>query len=209
MASPKTVLIFVNGILNFPGDSKNWNYRATVWTHLNTEARANCVEYFCGPIGRAFGQRKRAEKITELLQAYAGWEIIMVMHSNGNAVGLLALASELIYPHIQELHMVSAACDADFDRNGLNEALEDGRIGSVSVYVNGKDRALRLASCWFGRLLGYGVLGLHGPLKMSPLARAKTKIFTAPPWVDWGHSDCFRPEHFDRTMKNFTAGLES
>lgn len=196
----KSVTIFVNGILTFPGDTRDWNYRAVVWTHLKTESHAQAVEYFCGPIGRAFGQRKRAAKIVELLQAYEGWEITLVGHSNGCAVILAALASTLVYPMIKAIHLVSGACDADFDHNGLNEALEDGRVGSVGVYIGGKDMALRLASHWIGRVLGYGVLGLHGPRNVSDAARPKVGILE---WPTFGHSDCWRPEHFDRTMAKF------
>lgn len=196
----KSVIIFVNGILTFPGDTRDWNYRAVVWAHLKTELHAQAVEYFCGPIGRAFGQRKRAAKIVELLQAYADWDIILVGHSNGCAVILKALASTLVYPHIKAIHLVSGACEADFVRNGLNEAIEDGRVGFVGVYCGGKDLALRLASRWLGRALGYGVLGLHGPRNVSPNARDSVGELT---WPSFGHSDCWLPEHFDRTMKHF------
>ena len=59
---PQRVTIYVNGILTFPGSSNNWNGRAVTWTHLNRDARAEKVEYFCGPIDRAFGQKERAQK---------------------------------------------------------------------------------------------------------------------------------------------------
>lgn len=197
----KQVTIFVNGILTLPGDTRDWNYRAVVWTQLRVDGmRTMAVEYFCGPIGRAFGQKKRAAKITELIQAYAGYEITIVMHSNGAAVGLAALDACLIYPNIVALHFVSAACDADFNRNGLNEAIEDGRVGKVCVYVGGRDLALRLASLRVGRILGYGTLGLHGPKNVSVGAKDSVGVLTVP---DFGHSDWWLPEHFDRTMRHF------
>lgn len=196
----KQIVIFINGILTWPGNNRDWNYRAVVWTQINTEFRTVAVEYFCGPIGRAFGQRKRAAKITQLLQAYAGWEITLVGHSNGCAVILAALAASLVYPNIKAIHLVSGACEADFVRNGLNEAIEDGRVGMVGVYVGKKDMALRLASHWLGRMLGYGVLGLHGPRNVSAEAAGSVVVLE---WPEFGHSDAWRPEHFDRTMRHF------
>lgn len=197
----KQITIFVNGILTWPGDTRDWNYRAVVWTQLRVEGmRTMAVEYFCGPIGRAFGQRKRAAKITELLNAYAGYEITLVGHSNGCAVILAALSASLVYPNIAAIHFVSGACEADFERNGLNEALEDGRVGKVYIYVGGKDRALKLASRLIGRALGYGVLGLHGPKNVTVAAMEKVGVLK---WPSYGHSDCWKPEHFDRTMRHF------
>lgn len=198
----RTVIIFVNGIMNFPGDSHGWNYRAVVWTHLSGSPMEPIpVEYFCGPIGRAFGQKKRAQKICELLEAYAGWNIILVGHSNGCAVILKALGMALVYPRIQAIHLVSGACEADFNRNGLNEAVEGGKVGKVCVYVAGKDMALRVASHWMGRLLGYGVLGLHGMQNVPASLLDRIGQITQ---EDFGHSSWWEAEHFDRSMGHFT-----
>lgn len=201
-ASKIQIVICVNGILKWPWDWSCWNFRTCVWAHKYTEVRALAVEYFCGVFGRAFCQGRRARKITELLQAYGGdeFEITLVGHSNGCAVILAALDASLVWPKVKAIHLVSGACEADFNRNGLNEAIEDGRVGKVFVYVAGKDRALRLAGNWLGRLLGYGVLGLNGPLNVSAEARDSVGTLTAP---EFGHSDWWLPEHFDRTMRHF------
>jgi len=196
----KEVTFFVNGILTFPANSRDWNYRAVVWTQVRRDGHAQAVEYFCGPIGRAFGQKKRAAKIAELLLAYQGWEINLVGHSNGCAVILAALDSLLVYPQIKAIHLVSAACEADFNFNGLNEAIENGKVEKVCVYRGAKDLALRIASGSLGKLLGYGVLGLIGPQNVSESAKDKVGVIT---WSDFGHGTCFEPQHFEKTMRHF------
>lgn len=193
------VIIYVNGILTFPGESGNWNGRAVTWTHLHDDARAEKVEYFCGPIDRAFGQKERAQKLALTIQYYKGWNITLVGHSNGTDVILKAL-DLLRWPRIEAVHLVSGACEADFDKNGLNDALEGNCIGKVCVYVGGKDRALALAHSWAGRILGYGVLGLRGPLSILPAIKDRVGVLT---WPDYGHSDCWADANFTQTMEHF------
>jgi len=198
-APPRTVFIYVNGILTFPGESDNWNGKAVTWTHLRTPHRAEKVEYYVGPVSRALGQKKRAEKLTKTLRYYEGWEIILAGHSNGCDVILDALRAAS-WPRLQALHLVSGACDADFDRNGLNVAMGGGRIGRVSVWVAGKDGALKLANTSIGRLLGYGPdgpLGMMGPLHaLEPVAIVREPAF--------GHSDWWAPENLDESLAIIT-----
>ncbi|MEN8134312.1 MAG: alpha/beta hydrolase [Thermodesulfobacteriota bacterium] len=193
----KTVCIFVNGILTLPGESDNWNGKAVTWTHLNTPFRAEKVEYLVGPISRVLGQKKRARKLIKTLRFYQGWRIILVGHSNGCDVILDALR-KMDWPRIERLHLLSGACEADFDKNGLNEA--GTRIGSICVYVAKRDRALRLADTITGRLLGYGALGKSGPI--NPALPVET---VAEP--KFRHSDWFKAEHFKTTMQKLTGGL--
>lgn len=194
--------IYVNGILNLPGASLNWTGRAVTWTHSRQICMAEKVEYFCGPIGRAFGQRDRSEKFARTLSFYGSeWQKFVCAHSNGADVVLRGLASHQ-WPRIECLHLVSAACEAHFDRNGLNEALLTNRIGHVVIYVAAQDRALRLAKLWPGRWLGYGTLGLHGPLKVNPMVKNQVTTFRMP---SFGHSTWFDDLVFEETMQHLTA----
>lgn len=201
------VFIFINGIMNLPGEALNWNDRAVTWTHVNRSVNAKLlmvaekVEYFCGPIGRAFGQDQRAKKLTRMLGFYLGWDIVLVGHSNGAAVILDALEMAG-WPRIEEVHFVSGACEADFDRNGLNDALSRNRIGKVTVYCGGKDGAMRYARSWFARLLGYGTLGLHGPRNVAASISKAGRVATFL-WRSFGHSTCWNEDHFDATMSYF------
>lgn len=203
----KKLTIYVPGIMNFPNQSAEWNNKATIWSDLNIKPevcrRSHSVEYFCGPVGRAFGQKKRAQKVVEILSAYKDYEVTLVGHSNGAAVILAALDAGIIYPTIRAIHLVSAACEADFEKNGLNDAIEDDKVGVVHVYCGGKDWALRIARHWWARCLGYGTLGLHGAKNVRAINKNSVVEHRDAPWSDYGHSTCFEPARFDRTMRNF------
>jgi len=133
------------------------------------------------------------------------WRIICVGHSNGAAVILDGLR-RAEWPRVAALHLVCAACDADFARNGLNFALSFGHVGRVFVYCGEQDWALRCAHTLPGKLLGYGVLGLTGPQHVAP--RVQERVGTLW-WKQYGHSTCWLPEHFRQTMKHFLTTDES
>ena len=105
-----TVYIFVNGILNFPGDAEGWTDRAVTWINKNTDAKGEKFEYFSGVITRRFRQQYRAIKLSELIEQYDGWTIILVGHSNGCDVILRAL--KLTKVKIGEVHLVARAAPA-------------------------------------------------------------------------------------------------
>jgi hypothetical protein len=192
----KKIYILVNGILNFPGDAKDWNALGVTFIHLAGAGMAEKLEYFCGPVSRAFGQDHRANKLADLIHQYAdaGFEIVLVGHSNGCDVILDSL-KQLMWPVVSELHLFSGACEADYNKNGLNKAIQEKTVGKVFVYVAGKDVWLRAANCFAGRLLGYGVLGLNGPLNATNIAA--TQVITEP---DYGHSTWWEPMNFQRSL---------
>lgn len=199
------VLIYVNGIKNRPGDSRNWNGRAVTWTHLNTPHHAEKLEYYCSALGRRFWQKERDEKLAKMISFYADakWEIVLAGHSNGCDVILGALGL-LDWPRIERLHLVAGACEKDFEVNRLNDALNGNKIGNVTVYVAGKDSAMRVARLWLSRLLGYGDLGLNGPVNADAALVAAGRIQTVR-WPDLDHSDCWKDYRFDDTMKLLTT----
>lgn len=200
----KRVYIYVNGILTWPGDSKNWNGRAVTWTNISSECTSTeKIEYFCGPIGRAFGQRERARKLYQTATYYRGWEQIIVGHSNGADVILSALRDWQDFPRVSALHLVCGATNADFERNMLNFFMLLGRVEKTYVYVAGKDSALRIAHTIPGKILGYGTLGLHGPLKVDPRLHGRVAVIRDAPWTTYGHSDCWNDQNFDATMRHF------
>lgn len=201
----RTAFHFINGILTFPGESENWNGRAVTWAHTHTGAKAEKIEYFCGPIGRAFGQRKRAEKLGRTLSFYEEWENIVVGHSNGASVALAMMQDYEKWPDISHLHLVCGACEADFEKNGLNEYLREWRLGYVTVYIAGKDQALRLAHTLPASLLGYGVLGLHGPRRIAKDVENRVKVIKAGRWKEFGHSSCWSEKNFGETMVTLTS----
>jgi hypothetical protein len=187
------VFLFVNGILTIPGQSENWTAHATTWVHLHTRHKAEKIEYFTGILGRPLYQRRRAEKLAHVLDEYlkAGFEITLAAHSNGCDVVLDALQSRA-WPKIKALHLISAANEADFDRNGLNQSLH--RIDDLTVWIAEKDWALALASTLPGQILGYGTLGRRGPVN----ARRPVQVRRA----SFGHGDWFAADQLHHTMES-------
>lgn len=200
----RKVFIYVCGILTFPGVARNWTGRAVTWTHLHTPSKAEKIEYFVGPISRVLGQGFRAGKLLSTLEFYTGWQIHLIGHSNGCDVILDALAAAENrgggFPRIHSLHLISAACSADFEHVRLNEFVADRKIRHLHVWIAGKDNALALADTFTGRALGYGALGRSGPLNNRvPFEQIHRPAF--------GHSDWFSEENFDATMQILTAPL--
>lgn len=197
----KRIYIFINGINTFPGGSKNWTGRATTWINSLTEYKAEKLEYFCSVITRAFHNKKRAKKLYRTLQYYQGWEIVLVGHSNGCDVILDTLNYYTDWPNIKHIHFISGAGEANFDKNGLNNFIRSGRVGGCNVYVSGRDLPLRIAHTVFGKLLGYGVLGLKGAYNVAEDIKDKVTTYWDVPWKNYGHSTAFSDKNFDNTMK--------
>lgn len=203
----KRIYIFVNGILTVPGSASNWNRRAVTWTHLHTEHRAESLEYLSTVLMRPFFQRRRARKLANKIRFYAAarWEIVLAGHSNGCDVIVDALRMIDSHPRhtpIRGVHLIAAACDRDFEANGLNAAIRNERIThNVRVYVGGKDIALRLASTIPGWLLGYGTLGLCGPSELDYDASKKVITHVEP---TFRHGTWFGEKHFEQTLRLIT-----
>jgi len=195
---PRRVYLYINGILTKPGKSENWNGKATTWTHLHTDDYAEKVEYYAGPISRAFGrgQMRRAEKLTRTIYHYvrSGWEVVLVGHSNGgnvihNAIPMLTTKMRKAIKHV---HLIAPASPADFEVNGLNHL-----NAPVTVWRAGNDKALKMAKA-VGWLVGFGTLGLDGPRN----EKVPVKVLDFP---TWGHSTFFNDLELDRTMAEITG----
>ena len=198
---PKRVIIFINGILTWPGDADNWNGKAVTWTFLNTDEfdAAEKVEYYIGPISRVLGQRKRAAKLLKTMRFYLdyGWQVTLVGHSNGANVimrALRELTKQQLF-NVRHLHLIAPAAPADFDKNGLNEAGVP-----VTIYRGTRDWALNLSS-GAGRVLGYGALGKTGPVNVRDVEVEEVV-------EDLGHSGWFSPEHLWDTMSMVTRDTD-
>lgn len=199
----RRVFLFINGILNLPGDAEGWTDRAVTWTHIHTDARAEKFEYAAGPLTRLIRQQARAEKFARMLSYYPAseWDVHLVGHSNGCDIILRALQVVPAYRRIGGVHLISAAAEADFDRNGLNERLWDGGLGRVQVYCAGKDWALWLAAIFTG--FRFGTLGKTGPANPAYLRAGCVQTIVEP---GFGHSTWFEKGQFDRTMELVTGG---
>lgn len=221
-ACGRHVIIFINGILARPGDAEGWTDRAVTWTHLHTGFRGEKLEYFSGVLTRRLFQQARAAKYARMVRRYltAGYTVSLVGHSNGCdlALRIAALVGEA-GGALRHLHLVAAAAEADFDENGLNFLLHDGTVRRVQVYVSRADRALRFAQSTarplnalrlLGLNLGYGSLGLTGPLAGTVQHASRVSVIDRP---GYGHGTWFadsesaapaiNPRHtpFESTMR--------
>jgi predicted alpha/beta hydrolase family esterase len=196
--------IFVNGILNCPGSSNGWTDRAVTWIHTHTEHRAEKFEYFSPVIFRRWFLKDWTNDLAELVAKYAGKPLVLVGHSNG--CELICRTVKISGAQIRGLHLISGACAADFYTNGLNAALKANRVGKVVAYVAEKDLPMKIARVsqnligWLG--LGYGTLGLNGPLRTAIEVENRVMPVRQP---DFGHSTWFLDENFDDLMKTITA----
>lgn len=186
----KTVIIYVNGILTWPGSADNWNGRAVTWTHLHTDYRAEDFEYACGPFTRRVWQQRRAKHLAKMILFYKGWDIILAGHSNGAAIIVRTL--KLIPARkIKAVHFLAPACS------------EIPKADVVKIYAGGKDTALKIAK--FSQILkfvglGYGNLGGRCLAQLNDLVGEKNVIFKP----EYGHSDWFNEEVFEKTMRIIT-----
>jgi len=198
------VYIFVNGILSNPGDVNGWTDNAEAWIEGNTSHRATRMEYACGVLTRRLYQNERVNNLEAIVKKYPVQDkICLVGHSNGCDIILrLIQRRNLFFDHV---HLIAGACENDFRKNALNEALALHQVRRLSVYWSKQDKALQKARVsstllsWIG--LGYGFLGLTGPKNLAPeLAPRVTSIEKK-----WGHSDWFKEKHFEETMHSIAS----
>lgn len=199
------IYIFVNGIMTWPGSTKSWNANAVTHCMCYRRIFAEKLEYFTLPtISRIIGQKDRAEKLRKRIQRYIhnGWEIVLVGHSNGCDVILDTLES-MAWPRVEEIHLISAACEENFEENGLNEALRRKWVGRVFIYQALQDKPLRLAATLFGKIFGYGKLGIatRDQMNLCDDIEDRDQRVTVVQEETFGHSTWFKEAHFIDTMR--------
>ena len=208
------VFIFVNGILNRPGDAHGWTDRACEWVNGRTDYKGEKFKYFAGVFTRRLLQNKHANDLAEKIRTFGAYnnKLVLVGHSNGCDLLLRALQKldrRYELPFIDCLHLISGACERDFDRNGLNALVEVRLIKEVRVYVAGQDSHF-CHPMWFARLsqrligwchLGYGTLGAHGPANVTGRASMHVTTITE---HRYDHSTWFQPKPFEELMSFIT-----
>ena len=191
--------LFINGILTLSNGRDAWPDRAVTWVESHYGQLAEKFEYFTDALTRRLFQRARVSECARLLAQYGGQDLILVGHSNGADIVCRLLAA---YPEIEikQIHLLAAAAEADFERNGLNHALLTGRLGTVHLYGSRNDTALKLAQMteWLRFLgLGYGALGRTGPRNVDDRVTHRVKET----WRDdFDHGTWFSPAQFAITM---------
>lgn len=198
----KLTYIFCNGILTKPGVIDNWNVRACTWVDQQTKYRAERYEYASDAIFRRIGQEQRVKDLQTVVHRLSGGDIILVGHSNG--CDLIERLVKRNVHYFKEIHLIAAASENDFRKNGYNDALRKNGVGQIFIYHSPLDEALKQAK-WSTRLfgwlgLGYGYLGLTGPKYISKEVQHKVISIERP----FNHSEWFTESNFDDTMKLIT-----
>lgn len=199
----RTIIIFVNGILNSPENVDSWTDHAVEWVNNKTDSKADKMEYRSGVLTRRWFQSARVENLQSICKKYVGNKIVLVGHSNGCDIIQRLIAKG--FPKINEIHLIAAASEADFKKNGFNHALKLNKVEKIFVYMSPIDEALKKAKWstilfgWLG--LGYGYLGLVGPKNESSEFFGRVIVHKE----DMGHSQWFSKKNFDNTMRLVTG----
>ncbi len=213
----RRIYIFVNGILNRPGDAHAWTDRAAAWVNANTNFKGEKFEYFAGILTRRLFQSAHAQDLAEEIAVFQDSELVLVGHSNGCDLILRALRilffdllSKFRWTPIKAIHLISGACEPDFQKNGLNDLLSTNLVGDVTIYIGGQDshfahpmwlaRQSQRFIGWAG--LGYGTLGATGPENLLDSIRGRVHLVGQP---CYDHSTWFAPGHFEQLMASLTV----
>ena len=144
---------------------------------METPHKADEFRYYAPAVTPKGKQTERVGYVIDLARRYweAGFEVVGVAHSNGAIIATEAIRQSPAIWH--SLHLIAPACASDCgaEGNGLNEAMERGRLGRAFIYTGDRDFVLRTIAP-LGSFLGYGNLGYVGPQNMSTLARKSIDI---------------------------------
>jgi len=206
MFDGKTIWFVVRGNAGSPSNFVEWEYLSRDYIIQNLAVPAVAVSYATtfATVWRNRGMR--AQRFAKILNGYTtrDWRVNIMAHSEGSVVGTDALRL-LGWPRIENLHLVCGACDHDFQKLGLNDALRKERISAIHTWQAGRDTAMQFESLAIGRIL-FGIhrpLGLDGPTNVSQQYANLVHEHWESPWDSYGHSDCWLPQNFNRTMDGF------
>jgi len=189
-----SIFVCINGINTLASDD-SWNNQAEI-VLAGKRRMCHAFQYFSDTVFRRMFQDKRVDRLHNLLKRYSdfGLKIKLVAHSNG-----CDLVCRLLQQHkisIDEIHLVAGAADCDCDKNGINKAFKEGRLGRARFYCSRKDSALKKAVAskvlfgWMG--LGYDFVGLVGPSNVRVCDDVRVV------WRDdFDHSDWFKGANFN------------
>lgn len=200
----KPYYIFIGGILGDPESANEWTDKAESYVEMNCEGcGATTLPYHSDVIFRRLGQEERVDNLEIILNRLDGRPVILVAFSNGGDLVERIVKRKKF--NIEQIHLIAAASESDFRKNGFNHALNTQMVKKIFVYYSKKDRALQGAkwssylASWLG--LGYGFLGLTGPKYVTK--RLLYRVGSIPYELD--HSEYFNCENFTKLMKRITG----
>jgi hypothetical protein len=187
--------ILLPGIRTNPKDWSNWSVKMASDINLKTDSKAEEFRYLALAITPKSRQDERARYVASLAhRAFEqGYTPVLVGHSNGCEVIRQALSH--LGCVVSEVHLIAGATDEDFERGGWNQALRDGKVGTIHVYTGARDCVLRTIAK-IGSFLGYGRLGYTGPKNVD--SSVYSKLRTIPSNHD--HNSWFSEKCYDGTF---------
>ncbi len=215
------LLVAVPGILSKPGWAFGWTDQIVSWFQRPPRLwRAEKFEYFSPVLLRWVKQPKRARELAELLYSHRHSTIHLVCHSNGGDVVCRALkelrARWQFDPNYREVRIgtiqfIASAAPANFEENGLNEALRLGQVQRVAIYQGGKDEVLNKfarVSRWLGWVvnLGYGTMGYDEPRQVNDTVRERGAVTREP---QFNHGLWFKPGIIETTFERLFGFIHS
>lgn len=208
MYDGRTIWFVIRGIAGHPSDLLEWEFvvRNKIITQLQIPAIA--ISYATNFWSVWQNRKNRALQSAKNIKEFSArdWRINIIAHSEGTVVATDALQL-LGWPRVEALHLVCGACDSDFGRLGLNDALRQDRIGAIHCYMAGHDTAMQFENLTLGRMLFqiHRPLGLHGPTNVNQMFKEKVIEHWEYPWDTYGHSTCWEKMNMDRTMAGFLS----
>lgn len=158
--------------------------------------------YYAGALTRRFKQARHARELASVIDKWAskGFSVSLVGHSNG--CDLIERALKICCARVENLHLISAASEANLAKAGYESLLESGDIYKIFIYCSRKDFVLKTFAK-FSRIfnpfgLGYGILGYTGPT--SPLIDARVSVIQR----NLGHSEWFEKGNYNFILKSIT-----
>jgi len=215
MYDGKTIWFVIRGIAGHPSDQLEWEYEGRDILILTTGRPAVAVSYATTFLTVWNRRHWRARQFARVLRKFTArdYRVHILAHSEGTVVAVdsMKLAG---WPRVESVHLVCGACDSDFHRNGLNEAVRTGCIGRVHCYMAGEDEAMWWENLDLGKIL-FGIplrsrsLGLKGPRNVDDAVRSQIIEHRDAPWDNYDHSTCWETGKIEATLLQVMANAHA
>jgi pimeloyl-ACP methyl ester carboxylesterase len=198
---------FINGINLKKNAYFDWHLNAARWVQSDQcpeRWQAEPFSYQVSALDRWLHQQSIINSFAQVLGDHvedkSNDRVTLCGHSNGCAVicGVLRQNPTI---KVDELHLIAAAAQNDFVKNGLGRALSTGQVNQVFLHCSHADSALAWAKRtrwlgWFNSGWEYGWMGLDGPVNTPTIYDGKCTIW----YPGYDHSSYFEPLNFDHVM---------
>lgn len=133
--------LMVKGIFMNPNDY-SWAEMLSQKIESSTGDYAGVCPFFDVPGINYLVLNRRIGFVEKSLSRFSqSHELIITAHSHGSTI-TCEFARKTRW-RISKIHIFAGACDSDMDKNGLNEAMRNDKVGEVYIYRSPKDPVLK------------------------------------------------------------------